>query len=97
MCGKTSMCNGPHADFPRRATLLAQKGGRPITEATTSGAAPTRGVTPYTTYGARRAVGTHNGPTRMHQATAYAIGGTATLALRDCVISATTAGHIHYQ
>ena len=34
--------------------------------------------------GARRAVGTHHGPTRIHwPTTAYAIGGTATLAVID--------------
>ena len=40
-CGNTSMCDEPHAGFPRRATLLAPKGERPYTEVTTSGAAPT--------------------------------------------------------
>ena len=45
--------------------------------------------------GARRAVGTHHGPTWIHgPTTAYAIGGTATLALRYPIISASgmTAG-----
>ena len=42
--------------------------------------------------GARRAVGTHHGPTRIHgPTTAYAIGGTATLVLRYSIISATAA------
>ena len=42
--------------------------------------------------GARRAIGTHHGPTRIHvPTTAYTIGGTATLALRYSIISATAA------
>ena len=42
--------------------------------------------------GASRAVGTHHGPTRIHAPTgAYAIGGTATLAQRCSIISATAA------
>ena len=42
--------------------------------------------------GASRAVGTHYGPTRIHVPTgAYAIGGTATLAQRCSIISATAA------
>ena len=35
------MCDGPHAGFPRRATLAVPKGEWPYTEATPSGAAPT--------------------------------------------------------
>ena len=35
------MCDGPHDGFPRRATLVAPKGGWPYTEETPSGAAPT--------------------------------------------------------
>ena len=46
-----------------------------------------RGVSSQATDGARLAVGTHHGPTRTH----YAIGGTATLALRYSIISATAA------
>ena len=41
------MCDGPHAGFPRRATLAPPKGEWPNTEETPSGAAPTsppRGV-----------------------------------------------------
>ncbi len=42
--------------------------------------------------GASRAVGTHHGPTRIHApTTAYAIGGTATLAQGYSIISATAA------
>ena len=42
--------------------------------------------------GASRAVGTHHGPTRIHAPTgAYAIGGTAKLAHRYSIISATAA------
>ena len=41
VCGSASMCDGPHAGFPRRATLAAPKGKRPYTEETPSGAAPT--------------------------------------------------------
>ena len=42
--------------------------------------------------GASRAVGTHYGPTRIHVPTgAFAIGGTATLAQRCSIISATAA------
>ena len=41
VCGSTSMCDGPHAGFPRRATLAAPKGEWPYTKATPSGAAPT--------------------------------------------------------
>ena len=35
------MCDGPHADFPNRATLAAPKGEWPYTEETPSGAAQT--------------------------------------------------------
>ena len=41
VCGHSSMCDGSHAGFPRRATLAAPKGECPYTEATPSGAAPT--------------------------------------------------------
>ena len=41
-----------------------------------------RGVSSQAPNGARRAVGTHHGPTRIHvPTTAYAIGETATLTL----------------
>ena len=32
VCGSASMCDGPHAGFPRRATLAAPKGEWPYTE-----------------------------------------------------------------
>ena len=49
-------------------------------------------VSSQATDGASRAVGTHHGPTRIHVPTgAYAIGGTATLAQRCSIISATAA------
>ena len=41
VCGNARMCDGPHAGFPRRATLAAPKGERSYTEETPSGAAPT--------------------------------------------------------
>ena len=41
VCGSASMCDGPHAGLPRRATLAAPKGEWPYTEETPSGAALT--------------------------------------------------------
>ena len=96
------MCGGPHAGFPRRATLAAPKGERQYTKETPSGAAPTsppEGVFRHKrlmeldelsgrTTGRLR----HTWPT-----TAYAIGGTAMLALRYSIISATTAARTRPQ
>ena len=51
-----------------------------------------RAVSTQAPNGASRAVGTHHGPTRIHAPTgAYAIGGTAKLAQRCSIISATAA------
>ncbi len=72
MCGNTSMRDGPHAGFPSWATLSAPKGGRLYTEETTSGAAPTSparsGFRSIRHKEYRQAVGTHYGPTLIHQA-----------------------------
>ena len=88
------MCDGPHAGFPRRATLAAPKG--PHTKETPSGAAPTsppEGMIRHKRLMeldelSGRTTGRlgHTWPTK-----AYAIGGTATLALRYSIISATAA------
>ena len=93
------MCDGPHAGFPRLATLVALKGERPYTKETTSGASPPEGVLrcmrhmeldeqPGRTTGRLG----YTGPT-----TAYAIGGTAALALRYSIISSSTARPSHCQ
>ena len=104
MCEKVrkSMCYGPRAGFPRRVTLAAPKGEWPYTEATPGGAAPTS--PPEGVFRHKRLMelvelsGRTTGrlgytwPT-----TAYAIGGTATLALRYSIISATAAARTRPQ
>ena len=89
------MCNGPHAGFPRRATLAAQKGGWTYTEETPSGAAPTS--PPEGVFRQKRLMELDELSGRITgrlgytwPTTAYAIGGTATLALRYSIIAATT-------
>ena len=96
VCGSASMCDGPHAGFPRLATLAAPKEEWPYTEATQSGAAPTS--QPEGVFRHKRLMelvelsGRTTGPLGYTwPTTAYAIGGTATLALRDSSISASAA------
>ena len=98
------MCDGPHAGFPRQATLAARKGGWMYTEdsETPSGAAPT--TPPEGVFRHKRLMELdelsgrttgrlgHTWPT-----TVYAIGGTATLALRYSIISATAAARTRPQ
>ena len=86
------MCDGPHAGFPRRATLAAPKGGWRYTEENANWSCPD--YPPEGVFRHKRLMeldelsGRTTG--RLGYAwptTAYAIGGTATLA----VISATAA------
>ena len=97
------MCDGPHVGFHRRATLAAPKGGGQYTKETNSGAVPStsppEGVLRCIRHmeldeQSGRTTGRlgYTGPT-----TAYAIEGTAALALRYSIISASTAEPIHYQ
>ena len=86
----------PMQVFPRRATLAAPKGEWPYTAATPSGAAQTS--PPEGVFRQKRRMelvqlsGRTTGRLRYTwQTTAYAIGGTATLALRYSIISASTA------
>ena len=102
MCGNTIMCDGPHAGFPRRATLAAPKGGWPYAEETPSGAAPT--IPPDGAFRHKRLKKLDElagrTPGRLGYTwptTAYAIGGTATLALRYSIISASAAAHTRPQ
>ena len=102
VCENTSVCYGPHAGFPCRATISAPKGERSYTEEATSGAAPTSPPEEVLRRIRHMELDELSGRTMgrlgyIRPATAYAIGGTATLALRDSIISATIAGHIHYQ
>ena len=102
MCGNTRMCDGPHAGFPRRATLAAPKEEWQYTKETPSGATPTsppEGVFRHKRLmeldeRSGRTTGRlgHTWPT-----TAYAIGGMATLALRYSIISSTAAARTHPQ
>ena len=80
------MCDGPHAGFPRRATLAAPKGKWPYTEETPSGAAQTS--PPEGVFRHKRLMeldsDEQSGRTTGRLGytwpnTAYAIGGTATL------------------
>ena len=90
------MCDGPHAGFPRRATLAAPKGEWPYTEATPSGAAPTSPPEGVFRHKRLMELDELSGRTTGRlgytwPTTAYAIGGTATLALRYSIISASAA------
>ena len=82
-----SMCYGPHAGFPRRATLAAPKGGWPYTEETPSRAAPTSPPEGVFRHKRLMELDEQSGRTTGRLGytwpfTAYAIGGTAALALR---------------
>ena len=88
------MCDGPHAGFPRRATLRAPKGEWSYTKETPSGAAPT--CPPEVVFRHKRLMELDelSGRTTGRLGytwltTAYAVGGTATLALRYSIISTT--------
>jgi hypothetical protein len=99
--GNTNMCYGSHSGIPHQATSSAQK-GELNTEATTSGAAqtsPPEGVLRRMRHmkldemlGHTTARLGYTGQTK-----AYAIGGTAELALPYSINSASTAGPTHYQ
>ena len=102
VCGNTSMCDGPHAGFPRRATLAAPKKGWPCTEETPSGAAPTSPPEGVFRHKRLMELDELSGRTTGRlgytwPTTAYAIGGTATLALRYSIISASTAARTRPQ
>ena len=68
------MCYGPHAGFPRRATLAAPKGEWPYTEETPSGAAPTSTSPPKWVFRHKRLrelvelSGRTTGPNQIHMA-----------------------------
>ena len=88
VCGNTSMCDGPHAGFPRRATRAALKGEWPYTKEMPSGAAPTS--PPEGVFRHKRLMELDELPGRTTgrlgntwPTTAHAMGGTATLALRN--------------
>ena len=75
VCGSLSMCDGPHAGFPRRARCQRRRGsGRTPRRrqvelprlARPKGCFDTSADSPPN--GASRAVGTHHGPTRIHVA-----------------------------
>ena len=90
------MCDGPHAGFPRRATLAAPKGEWPYTEETPSGAAPTSPPEGVFRHKRLMELDELSGRTTGRLAltwptTAYAIRGAATLALLFAIISATAA------
>ena len=79
------MCDGPQSGFSRQETLAAPKGEWPYTEETPSGAAPTSLLEGHKRLMeldemSGRTTG-RLGHTGTWQITAYAIGGTATLAL----------------
>ena len=102
VCGSASMCDGPHADFPRRATLAAPKGEWPYNEAMPSGAAPTS--PPEGVFRQKRLMelvelsGRTTGRLGCTWlTTACAIGGTATLPLRYSIISASAAARTRPQ
>ena len=90
--------------FSAPGALSAPKGEWPYTEATPSGAAPTVTSPPEGVFRHKRRMELVelSGRTKGRlgctwPTTAYAIGGTATLALRYSIISASTAEPIHYQ
>ena len=96
------MCDGPHAGFARQLTPVAQNGERQYTEETPSGAAPTSPSEGVFRHTRRLELDEQSGRTTgrlgyTRPTTAYAIGGTAALALRYAIISASTAGPILYQ
>ena len=100
--GNTSMCDGPHAVFSRRATLAAPKGEWPYTEETPSGAAPTSPPEGVHRHKRLMELDELSGRTTGRlgytwPTTAYGIGGTATLALRYSIISATSAARTRPQ
>ena len=90
------MCDGPHVGFLRRATLAAAaapKGGWPYTEEAPSGAAPTSPPKGVFRHKRRMELDEQSGRTTGRlgytwPTTAYAIGGSAALALRYSIISA---------
>ena len=90
------MCDGPHAGFSRRATLAAPKGEWSYTEETPSGAAPTGPPEVVFRHKRRMELDEQSGRTTGRlgytwPTTAYTIGGTAALALRYSITSASTA------
>ena len=100
------MCDGPHAGFPRRATLRAPKGEWSYTKETPSGAAPTSPPDSKAVFRHKRLMELdelsgrttgrlgHTWPTTTY---AIIIGGTETLALRYSLISATAAARTRPQ
>ena len=96
------MCDGPHAGFPRHATLAAPKGEWPYTEETPSGAAPTSPPEEVFRRTRRMELDEQSGRTTGRLGytgltTAHAIGGTAALALRYSIISSSTAASTRHQ